>query len=142
MSEVSGYLLDTNVTSETRKSRADRNVLAFLEALNESDPWISVLTIGELWKGVAMRQRRDPDAAMRIGIWIEEIKQDFADRILPIDTRVARLWGTLSAERTRPAVDTMLAATAIAHNLALVTRNTKDVQGINVATINPWMNQR
>lgn len=132
------YLLDTNVVSETRKVRADEHVMSFLAMADTSSLFISALTVGELRKGVEIKRTEDPDAATRIGAWVDGIELTFADRILPIDTPVARLWGELSADRNRPVIDTLIAATALAHDLTLVTRNTRDLEGINVQLIDPW----
>jgi predicted nucleic acid-binding protein len=133
-----GYLLDTNVISETRKTRADDGVVAFLSAAQAAGLFLSVLTLGELRKGVAARRRTDPLAADRIGAWVDGIETTFADRVLPIDAATARLWGELSAHRSVPVIDTLIAATAISHGLTLVTRNTRDVESTGVPLINPW----
>ncbi|MDQ3696390.1 MAG: type II toxin-antitoxin system VapC family toxin [Chloroflexota bacterium] len=113
-------------------------MLAFFAAVDASALVLSVLTIGELRRGVELKRRTDLATATRIGAWVDGIELSFADRILPVDARVARLWGVLSADRGRPVIDTLLAATALAHDLTLVTRNTKDVQGINVVVLDPW----
>ena len=138
MSEPTQYLLDTNVLSETRKKQADEKVLAFIADTDPSAVYISVLTLGELRKGVALKQTSDPAAAKILSAWVDGLEFGFADRILGIDTATARLWGELSAQRPRPVVDTLLAATAITHGLTLVTRNTNDVQDINVRLLNPF----
>src|SRR6266516_3127398 len=110
---AAGYLLDTNVISETRKIRAAPGVTAFLDAANPAGLFLSVLTLGELRKGVAARHRSDPAAADRLGAWVDGIETMFADRVLPVDAAVARLWGELSAGRSLPVIDTLIAATAI-----------------------------
>lgn len=132
------YLLDTNIVSETRKVRADARVMAFLAASDTSSLFVSALTLGELRKGVEAKRRVDPAAAARIAEWVDSIESTFADRILSVDSAVARRWGELSAERSRPVIDTLIAATALVHRLTLVTRNAADVRGIEVATIDPW----
>jgi len=132
------YLLDTNVLSETRKKQADAGVTAFLEAVDSSALYLSVLTIGELRKGVAVKRRTDPLAAKALAAWVEGLEFGFADRILGIDAATARLWGDWSADRPRPVVDTLLAATAVQHGLTLVTRNARDVSGLLVKVHNPW----
>jgi len=133
-----GYLLDTNIISETRKARADSGVMAFLSAAEEAGLFLSVLTIGELRKGVAAKRRTDRDAADRLGAWVDGIETTFADRVLPLDAVAARRWGELSAGRSLPVIDTLIAATAIRHGLTLVTRNTRDVQATGVAVVDPW----
>jgi toxin FitB len=132
------YLLDTNVLSETRKKQADEHVIAFLSAVEPSALYISVLTLGELRKGVAHKGRSDPEAAKRIESWVEGLEQSFADRILGIDLATARLWGELSGQRPRPVIDTLLAATAVVHDLTLVTRNSNDVEDVPVKVLDPW----
>jgi len=132
------YLLDTNVLSETRRKQADDRVISFLTATDPSALYLSVLTLGELRKGVALKKESDPDAAKRLGSWVDGLEFSFADHVLGIDAATARLWGELSAQRPRPVIDTLLAATAVVHELTFVTRNTKDVQDINVKLLNPW----
>jgi toxin FitB len=139
MSEPVAYLLDTNVLSETRKRQADPSVMAFLEAADSSALYLSVLTIGELRKGVAAKRRNDPVAANALAAWVEGLEFGFADRILGIDAATARLWGDWSADRPRPVVDTLLAATAAQNSLIFVTRNTGDVSGLPVKVHNPWV---
>jgi toxin FitB len=132
------YLLDTNVLSETRRKLADERVISFLSAAEPSALYISVLTLGELRKGVALKHRSDPDAARKIAAWMDGLEFSFGDRILGIDAATARLWGELAAERPRPVIDTLLAATAIVHELTFVTRNTSDVQDIKLKVLDPW----
>lgn len=138
MSERLEYLLDTNVLSETRKKKADAGVISFLESADSSCLYISVLTLGELRKGVAKKQREDPVMAKRLADWAEGLELSFADRIIGIDAAMARMWGDLSGERPRPVVDTLLAATAVLNGLTFVTRNIRDVRGIPVKLLDPW----
>jgi hypothetical protein len=132
------YLLDTNILSETRKKQADLRVISFLSNAEPSALYISVLTLGELRKGVALKKRSDPEAAKKIASWVDGLEYSFADRILGIDANTAKLWGELSAERARPVVDTLLAASAVVHDLTLVTRNAKDLEGIKLKLLDPW----
>lgn len=142
MSERLQYLLDTNVISETRKKQADARVLAFLRAVEPSALYLSVLTLGELRKGVVQKSRSDAEGAKRIDAWVTGMELSFSDRILGIDVATAKLWGELSAQRPRPVIDTLLSATAIVHGLTLVTRNTSDIYDIPVRTLNPWSEQQ
>lgn len=135
---AAGYLLDTNVVSETRKSRADSRVIAFLSAADEAGLFLSVLTLGELRKGVAAKGRTDADAAGQLGAWVDGIETKFADRVLPVDMATARRWGEWSAQRSLPVIDTLIAATAISHGLMLVTRNARDIAFTGVPLIDPW----
>jgi hypothetical protein len=138
VSAGTAYLLDTNVLSETRRKKADPGVMAFLEAADSSTLYLSVLTLGELRKGIAAKRRTDPVAARALATWLEGLEAGFADRILGVDASVARLWGDWCGDRPRPVIDTLLAATAAEHGLTLVTRNTRDVSGLPVRVHNPW----
>lgn len=133
-----GYLLDTNVISETRKSRANPGVMSFLGAADGSGLFLSVLTLGELRKGVAARRRTDAATADRLAAWVDGIETTFADRVLAVDAAAVRLWGELSAGRSIPVVDTLIAATAISQDLTLVTRNTRDFVATGVPLLDPW----
>jgi predicted nucleic acid-binding protein len=133
-----GYLLDTNFISETRKIRSNAGVTAFLSATDTAGLFLSVLTLGELRKGVEAKRRTDSVTAASLGVWVDGIETTFADRVLPVDAAAARLWGELSASRSLPVVDTLIAATAIARGLTLVTRNTRDVAATGVLLLDPW----
>jgi toxin FitB len=136
-----GFLLDTNVVSETFRSRPHPKILSFLKTARASRTYvcISVLTLGELRKGVAARQARDSESAGRLARWVDETEADFADNILPVDRAVARIWGELSAARPLPVIDTLIAATAIVHSLTLVTRNVRDMAIGGIEPLNPWI---
>ncbi len=138
MSAPVAYLLDTNVLSETRKKRADPGVIAFIESTDSSALYLSVLTIGELRKGIAAKRRTDLTAARALAGWVEGLEFGFADRILGIDAATARLWGDWSGDRPRPVIDTLLAATAAQHSLTFVTRNSRDISGLPLKAHNPW----
>ena len=132
------YLLGTNVVSETRRKRPDAGVVAFLEGADASTLFLSVLTLGELRKGVAKKRREEPEAAAQLTAWVDGLEFSFSSRILGIDEATARLWGEWSSERPRPIIDTLLAATAVTRGLTLVTRNLRDVQDIPVEVLDPW----
>jgi predicted nucleic acid-binding protein len=134
------YLLDTNLLSETRKPKPDSGVIAFLKSTDPSSVFVSVLTLGELRKGVAAKRLKDPnpEAAKQLAAWVDGLEYSFADRILDVDAGAARLWGDWSGQRPRPVVDTLLAATAVVRDLTFVTRNIRDVRGIPVKQLNPW----
>jgi len=134
-----GFLLDTNAISETIKLQPNANVLSLLNSVPNSSLYLSVLTIGELRKGDVAKRRRHPSMADRYGSWIDALEGTYADRILPVDKAIATLWGELNADRSRAAVDTLLAATAIVHGLTLVTRNVRDVDDLPVKLLNPWL---
>jgi toxin FitB len=140
---VSGFLLDTNVISELVKPRPESKVTSWILHIDEKLLWLSVLTLGEIRKGVAPH----PATARRLVLegWLEiELSERFHGRILSIDESVADRWGRLSAEAISrktllPVIDGLLAATALHHNLTLVTRNTRDVESTGVPVFNPWM---
>ena len=136
---MSGFLLDTNVISELVRPRPDANVTRWIRSTDEELLHLSVLTIGEIRKGIVAIQ----DASRRITLetWLDgDLVVRFANRILSIDRHVADRWGRLSApgEFVIPVIDGLLAATALHHNQTLVTRNTKDVARTGVPVFNPW----
>jgi toxin FitB len=133
-----GYLLDTNVVSETRKKRPDTGVTAFLAAADSAGLFLSVLTLGELRKGVEARRKTDPVAADQLSGWVDTIETEFADRLLCVDAPTATLWGELSAGRSLPVIDTLIAATAIRHGITLVTRNMGDFESTGALLVDPW----
>ena len=137
---MSAYLLDTNVVSEATRSRPHPNVLSFLESVRGAQKlaYISVLTIGELRRGAAAKRASDERRADRLAKWVDDIEAEFSDRILPVDRAVARIWGEFSAKRSLPVVDTLIAATALAHDLTVVTRNVRDMSATGVSILNPW----
>jgi predicted nucleic acid-binding protein len=133
------YLLDTNVLSELRRKQPAPEVVAWVEARPATTLYLSVLTLGEIRRGVEAM----PDSARRLALsdWLEtELPAFFAGRLLGIDTAVAARWGSLLARAGRPlpAIDSLLAATALHHGLTLVTRNVADFSDIGVELIDPW----
>lgn len=133
-----GDLLDTNVVSETRRNQANVGIIAFLESIEPDNLYISVLTMGELRKGVEIRRRASPDAARSLEAWVDKTERDFGDRILPLDVAAASLWGRLAATGSLPVVDTLIGATAATRGLALVTRNLKDFASLELELLDPW----
>lgn len=132
------WLLDANVISELRKGpRADPGVLRSAQG-REHDAWISVLSVGEVRRGIELNRRRDEPAAQLLDVWLEGLLTGYASRILPFDLAVAEIWGRLNVPSPRPAVDGMIAATALVHGLTLVTRNVRDVEGTGVRVLNPF----
>ena len=132
------YLLDTNVVSETRKRRAAPELMAFLRELASDSTHISVLTLGELRRGVVLKQGASPALAEEFAVWLLAIEQDFYGRTLPVTAEIAHRWGEMSSDRTRPVTDTLIAATASVHGLTVVTRNERDYRDLGVRVINPW----
>jgi predicted nucleic acid-binding protein len=137
------FLLDTNVVSEVRKgARADRRVMGWLEGVDDDDLRLSVLVLGELRQGVERLRSRDLVSARHLDRWLHGLAERYAERILPIDEPVAQLWGRLNVPDPLPAVDGLLAATALVHDLTLVTRNTRDVARTGVRVLNPFERPR
>ena len=132
------FLIDTNVISEIRKgARCDRHVAAWYASVEPGGLYLSVLVTGEIRRGIERARRRDPERATIFERWLADIGAAFAGRILPVDRVVADEWGRLSAIRTIPAVDGLLAATAKVHELTLATRNIAEVAGLGASVLNP-----
>jgi predicted nucleic acid-binding protein len=133
------FLVDTNVISELRKgARADRRVVAWLEGVDDDDLRLSVLVLGELRQGVERLRKRDAASAQRLDRWLQGLAERYMGRILPIDEPVAQLWGRLNVPDPLPAVDGLMAATALVHDATLVTRNVRDVARTGVRLLNPF----
>jgi predicted nucleic acid-binding protein len=136
---VVSWLLDSNVLAELRKgSRADPSVMAWFASTDEADLFTSVLVIGEARRGVESIRRRDAVAAQALDQWLLRLRETFADRVLPIDEDIAERWGALNVPDPVPAVDGLLAATALVHDLTVVTRNVRDMERTGVRLHNPF----
>ena len=139
---MSGFLLDTNVISELVKPRPKANVTAWIEVTDESLLYLSVLTLGEIRRGIAILPQSRRRATLEA--WLgKDLRARFEERILPIDQEVADRWGLLTAAArdsgiVLPVIDGLLAATALEHNLTLVTRDTGQIPSMGVAVFNPW----
>jgi predicted nucleic acid-binding protein len=134
-----GYLIDTNVISELRRRVPEPQVVRWFARRPAGQLFLSVLSLGEIRRGVERLQPGERQQALRQ--WLEqELPAYFAGRMLPIDAAIAHRWGVLQAEQGRPlpAIDSLLAATALEHNLVLVTRNLKDVADLPVEIADPW----
>jgi len=136
------YLLDTCVISEIVRKQPDRNVLKWLAKVDQDNLFLSVITIGEIEKGVA--KLAESSRKKKISEWLhDDLIIRFQKHILPIDTKVMIVWGKQLAlleqkGRTLPAIDSMIAATAISHELILVTRNINGFEPTDVEIFNPW----
>ena len=139
---MSGFLLDTNVISELVKPRPDTNVTAWIENTDESLLYLSVLTFGEIRRGIAAL----PQSRRRVSLeaWVDkDLRLRFEGRVLDVDQEVADRWGLLTATARNsgivlPVIDGLLAATALEHNLTLVTRDTGQIPTMGIAVFNPW----
>ncbi|MCY1216590.1 Toxin FitB [compost metagenome] len=136
------YLIDTNVISETRKrERANPGVRAFFrQAAREGAAlYLSALTVGELQRGIALiRHRGDTAQAAVLEQWLATVLEDFGRQVLPVDADVAQVWGQLRAPRPEHALDKFIAATALIHDLTIVTRNVEDFRGTGAMLLNPF----
>jgi predicted nucleic acid-binding protein len=132
-------LLDTNVVSELRKGRrADTRVVEWFAGIADEEIHLSVLVVGELRRGIERLRGRDARQAGALEAWLREVVRTHAERILPVDSRVAEQWGRLAARRSASTIDTLMAATAQVFDLTLVTRNVKDVAWTGVSWLNPF----
>jgi len=140
---LAGFLLDTNVVSELMKPRPSRPVVAWVDQTPEPLIHLSVITLGEIRKGIDLLEDDDPRRAT-LQVWLDrDLRVRFAGRLLAFDDAVAERWGQLEAVAKRrrltlPTIDAQLAATALHHGLTFVTRNTADVEPTGVPVINPW----
>ncbi|WP_142592642.1 type II toxin-antitoxin system VapC family toxin [Pseudorhizobium endolithicum] len=137
------YLLDTNVVSELRKvgdGKADPNVTAWLGAQDSRDLYISAITILELERGILSIQRRDIEQGARLRAWMDSrVRPEFAQRIIAIDDAIATRCAHLHIPDRRNEADALIAATAVVHGLAVVTRNIRDFRGTGVILVDPWL---
>jgi len=136
------YLIDTCVISELRKPAPQESVLAWFQACDEEDLFISSLSLGELCFGISIlpegKKKND------LSFWFNELIEAFLERILPVTESVAIIWGNLRAQAQKsgsvmPVIDGLLAATAEAHRMVLVTRNIDDIQAAGISILNPWL---
>jgi toxin FitB len=132
------YLLDTNVLSELRKANPNRQVERWYDATPDTDMYLSVMTIGEFRKGLARLRRRDPERARGLALWLDRLLTPYESRILPVTPEIANVWGELNDPEPLPIIDAFIAATAIVHDMVLVTRNVKDFQRTGVRLLNPF----
>ena len=133
------YLIDTNVLSELRKrERAHPLVVDWFQRRKSQEVFLSVLTLGELRRGVERLHRRDPKTAHVISTWVDRIPDRFQDRILDVDQAVTEQWGRLGVLDSLPDVDGLIAATALVHDLVVVTRNVKHIAPTGVRHVNPF----
>ena len=137
-----GYLLDTNAISELTKPRPNKGFLQWLQTVSEYRLYLSVLTIGELVSGI----ERLPTSKKKRDLWTwltNDLVARFGERIIPVDFDAAHLWGRFEAQARKggvalPVIDALLAATAMRHGLAIVTRNTRDFANLIVRLESPW----
>lgn len=133
------YLVDTNVISEIRKgARCNENVRNWFSGIPEEDIFLSVLTIGEILRGIERIRRRDPQAADALQRWLEERARFYQERMLPVDREVAERWGRFGVPDPVSLLDGLIAATASVHGLTVATRNVADIARTGVPCVNPF----
>ena len=136
------YLLDTCVISELVKPIPDKKVISWLQSIDENNLYISVLTFGEIEKSI--EKLSDGSKKNKLRLWLEDdLKQRFSDRIISIDLNVALKWGQIQAMseqagKALPAIDGLVAVSALSNNCIVVTRNTSDMEQSTVELFNPW----
>lgn len=136
---MSGFLLDTNILGELRKEeRCDEGVRRWVEGTPAEAMFVSVVVLGEIRRGVERIRLRDPKQARELEKWLHGIPTGFSDRVLPVDERVADQWGRIGSGRPVPPLDAFLAATALVHDLTVVTRDADCFRNTGARVLNPF----
>lgn len=130
------YLVDTNVVSEAR--RGTPQAVSWMRSVDPQAVHLSTLTLGEIMRGIALKQKSDPTTAGHLAEWLRKLRHQHADRILPITDHISVEWGRIAAIRPRGDIDGLIAATAIVHDLVVVTRNIADFADTGADVVNPW----
>jgi hypothetical protein len=132
------YRLDTDVLSELRRSRRNRNVVAWIGDVTEADLFLSAVTIGEIELGITRQRVLNPGFAQDLADWLDVTLRAYGERILPLTVGIARRWGRLAAQLGNKQLDLAIAATALEHGLIVVTRNVSDFEPTGVLVLNPF----
>jgi len=132
------YLVDTNVLSELRRPRPDRHVVAWFGSIPADSTYVSVITLGEIAKGIAKQRRDNPAHADDLETWLDRLLGEYADRVLDIDARTALRWGALVDAHPQFPVDMLIAASALEHSLTVVTRNEAHIRVAGAPVVNPF----
>jgi toxin FitB len=133
------YLIDTCVISELRKANCNPGVAGWMASIQPDEAFLSVLTLGEIRRGIELRRPKDARAAGALERWLAGLETHYSDRVLPITPAVADRWGRLSPSQPLPVTDGLLAATALEHRLTIATRNISDFQRSGANTLNPFV---
>jgi predicted nucleic acid-binding protein len=132
------FLIDTVTLSELRKRQRDPMVVKWFERQRSTDLFLSVISIGEIERGIARQRTTDPGFAGALAGWLDRVLTLYGERVVPFDLRAARRWGVLSAALGNDSADLMIAATALEHGLTVVTRNASDFELSGVAVLDPF----
>jgi predicted nucleic acid-binding protein len=133
------WLLDTNVISELQKRSVNLGVREWFDGVDGESLYLSTLVVGEIRQGIERLRRRDHERAIGFEAWLSALKTQYRDRVIAVDAEIAEEWGRINAESSLPAVDGLLAATALVRGLTLVTRNVADVERTGVPLLNPFV---
>ena len=131
-------ILDTNVISALRRPERAPEVAAWLKRQDDTALYLSVVTLGEIERGIARQEQQDPAFARELRDWLGRTVQLFGDRLLPVDAQSARIWGQLSARLGHAGADLLIAATALHHDAVVVTRNVSDFEPTGCRIENPF----
>ncbi len=132
------FLIDTMVLSELRLRQRDPGVVEWIRSQRQEDCFLSVVSIGEIERGIARKRSTDSGFALQLAGWLNQLLRLYGDRVLPVDLGVARRWGLLAAEIGHDGADLLIAATALERGLTVVTRNLRHFTPTGARTFNPW----
>ena len=132
------FLIDTVTLSELRRRQRDPMVVKWFEQQRATDLFLSVISIGEIERGIARQRATDPGFAGALADWLDRVLTLYGERVVPFDLRAARRWGALSAALGNDSADLMIAATALEHGLSVVTGNSSDFEPTGVAVVDPF----
>lgn len=135
---MTGFLVDTNVVSETRRSRPDAGVRKWFDSTPRSSLWLSVITDLELERGVLLQRRKDVLSAEPMQRWLDSVRAGLVHPVLEVTGGVARVCAAIQVPSRRPLADALIAATALHHDLTVVTRNVKDFDVPGLRVLNPF----
>ena len=133
------YLIDTKVLSALRKKERDPNLVSWMVGRRTADLYLSVASIGEVERGIAQQEGRDPAFARALSLWLDSVLALYGSHILPVDVASARRWGRLSDALGHESADLLIAATALEHGLTVVTRNVRHFEPTGVSVVDPFV---